>query len=120
VLAVELLKRVVGEHRGAGLLGDPEEEGITPPNGPGRRGHHLTGHLGLLEGGKLGGIDPMSEGGINHHGDDVIGVLPQELPDRLVQLGQVGEVPTFRCDVGAVDDDVARGHVKQESTMPGA
>ena len=39
VLVVELLEGVVGEHDGAGPLGDPEHEGVAPADGAGRRRH---------------------------------------------------------------------------------
>ena len=99
VLAVELLERVVRQHHGPGLVGDAQEEGVAPADGPGGRRHHLAGGLGLLVRAELGSGDPMGKGGVDHDGHDGFGILDEKLPHGLVQLGQARRRAPFGRDI---------------------
>ena len=80
VLGVEFLEGVVRQHPGTDPLGHPQQEGVAPADRP-RRGRDQLG-VGdrLVEGLALGGIDPVAEGGVDHHDDLGPGELGLELP----------------------------------------
>ena len=110
VLAVELLERVVRQDRGAGLVGDLQDEAVASADGPGRRGDQLVVGDRFLVGLALAGVDPVREGGVDDDRDDLGVVLVDEGPHRLVELGEAGGVPPLGGDVGAVDDHMLYGH----------
>jgi putative hydrolase of the HAD superfamily len=118
VLAVELLKGVVGQDGGPRLLGDSQQEGVTSTDRSGRRGHDLAGSLRRLEGGYFRGIDAVPEGRVDHHGDHVVWVLGYVLADRLVELGEAGKGTSLSSQIRAVDDHLARRHDSVESSSP--
>ena len=107
VAAVELLERVVRQDRGLDLVGDGEHEGVTAPDGAGRRGHELVVLDGGVELGHLPRVDPMAERGVHDDGDDVVGVLLHERQDGLVELLEARHRSPFGGEVRAVDDDVS-------------
>ena len=107
VAAVELLVRVVRQDGGLDLVGDREHEGVTAPDGPGRRGHELVVLDGGVELGHLPRVDPMAERGVHDDGDDVVGVLLHEREDGLVELLEARQRSPFGGEVRAVDDDVS-------------
>jgi hypothetical protein len=67
---------------------------------------------GLLERLHLGGVDPVTERGVDHDGH-VLGreapVLLEEGLDCLVQLGEARQGATLGCKIGPVDDDAPAG-----------
>jgi hypothetical protein len=85
---VKLLKRVVGEHDGAGALRDAQDEGIAPAYGPGRRGDHFAVEHGLAQRLALGLVDAMLERRIDHDGDAAVGVLFGIGAHSLIELRQ--------------------------------
>ena len=91
-------------------LGHPEDEGVTPADGPGRRRDQLPVGHGLVEHGPLGRVDAVAEGGVHHHDDLGAGILGLEFPDGVVELLEARRGTAFGRDVRAVDDDMGRGH----------
>ena len=110
MFAVKLLERVVGQHRGTGLFGDAQQEGVTPADGARRRRYQFPRGFRLLEHRDFRRVDAMPERGIHHDGHHVGRVLGQILAHRLIKLGEARQGPPFRGQVGAVDDDLARRH----------
>lgn len=99
---MEFLKRVVGHHQGARLLGDAQDESVPAPNRARRRRDHLAVLESLLECGHLRRVDPVTEGGVDHHrhiGGGEAAILLQKAPDGLVQLGQAGKGATLGSDI---------------------
>ena len=78
VLAVELLERVVGQHHGAGPFGDPQHEGVAPPDGSGRRGDQLAVEHGLATSSRSAVGHAVLEGGVDDHDD----AAPRDLRPR--------------------------------------
>ncbi len=111
VVAVELLERIVRQHRRPGLVGDAQQEGVAAPDGAGRGRDQLTGGFGLLEHLRLALVDAMPERGVDDDGNHVVGVLQQELTHRLVELDQARHGTALSGQVGSVDDDVAGCHL---------
>ena len=104
---MELLVTVVRQDAGPDLLRDHEDECVSASDGAGRRGYQLVVGDGLVEFRDLLPFDAMTEGGVDDHGDRVLGVLGHESHDRLVELLEAGLAPPLGGDVGTVDDHVA-------------
>ena len=112
---MQLLEGVVGEDRGIGLLGHSGDEGVAATDRTRGRGDDLAGEHRLLVGVALGRLDAVLERGVDDDGDLRAGVLLEEGPHGLVQLGEAREGPALGGDVGPIDDDVitdgaGRGH----------
>ncbi len=97
--AVELLERVVAEHGRAGLPSDVQDEGVASPDSAGRRRDKFVVGDRLIELVALRLVDPMPEGGVDHHGDGHVGVIGHERRHRLAQLLEAGHGATFGRDV---------------------
>ena len=108
---MELLERVVGQHRGVYLFGHSQQEGVPSPDGSGRGVHVLAPHGSLLEAGKFRRIDAVGEGCIDDDGDLGVGVVSPQLGDGLLELAQTGQGTALSRDVGPVHDDVLDWHV---------
>ena len=108
VVAVELLVGVVGQDGCPHLVGDGEDEGIASSDRACGWAHQFVVLDGGVELGHFRRIDSMTEGGINHHGDLVVGELPDERHDRLAELREAGHGSTFGGDVRTVYHDVSR------------
>ena len=66
---------------------------------------------GVVVGGFLVGINPVPEGRIDDHDDGGGGIFVSVGLNSRIELREARHHPTFRCEVGAVDDDVVRcGH----------
>jgi len=76
MLTMELLERVVGEDHGTDLVGDAEQEGVTPANRTGGRRDDVTIALGLLEKLMLFCWDAMAKGRVYYDRDDVVRPRP--------------------------------------------
>jgi hypothetical protein len=87
---VELLKRVIGQHDGADLVGYPEQESISPADGARRWGNDVPVIFCFFEARPLLHRDAVAERSVDDNGDNVIGVLGQELPDGYVKLVKTG------------------------------
>ena len=103
---MELLERVVRQDRGADLAGDLQDEGVAAADGPRRRRDQLAGEDGFFVLGPLGRVDAVREGGIDHDGEGLDGMLVEEGLHRIVELAEAGRGAPFGRDVGAIDDDV--------------
>jgi hypothetical protein len=112
MLAMELLERVVRQHGPVDLLGNTQQERVAASDGAGRGMDVLAAQRGLLETGKLGGIDPVRERGVDDDGDLRVRMVAPELDDSVFQLFQARQGPALGGDVGSVDDDVLNGHVR--------
>ena len=108
MLTVKFLEGIVGEHDGAGPLGDPQDEGIATSDGTGRRGDDFTVQHGLAHLLALGLVNPVLEGCIHHDGDTALGIFLGVRPDRFVQLLQARERASFGGQVRPVHHDVMR------------
>ncbi len=104
---MELLERIVRQDRGVGLVGHLQDEGITAADGSGRRGQDLAVVAGALESLALTVVDAVRERGVDNDRDLSIGVLSLDGTNRLVELSEAWERPTFRRDVGSVDDKMS-------------
>ena len=62
-------------------------------------------------------VDPMTEGGVDHDGDQRVRVLLHERRHRIVQLSEAGHGPALGGEVGTVDDDVM-WHTARQSITP--
>ena len=62
------------------------------------------------------GVDPVAEGGVDHHDHLGLGELGLEFPDGVVELLEARGGSAFGRDVRAVDDDVGRRHDCAQST----
>ena len=109
---MELLERVVRQHGPVDLLGNTQQERVAASDGAGRGMDVLAAQRGLLETGKLGGIDPVRERGVDDDGDLRVRMVAPELDDSVFQLFQARQGPALGGDVGSVDDDVLNGHVR--------
>src|SRR5262249_42164881 len=107
VLAVELLERVIAEDRSRHLVGDAQHEGVTPADCACRWRYQLGIGLGLIERHLLGGIDAVTERGVDHDRDGDTGVLLHELAYRFVELRKTRRGPPLSGDVRSVEHDVA-------------
>jgi hypothetical protein len=103
---VELLEGVVGEDDGAGTLRDAQDEGIAPPDGPGRRGDHLAVEHRFAQRLAFGLVDAVFERCVDDDGDAAPRVLFRVGAYRLVELRQARERSPFRGQVGPVHDNV--------------
>ena len=119
IATVELLERVIGEHRCVGLIGDPEHERIAAAHSPRRRRDQLVVRNRLIELVAFGLVDAVPERGIDHHGDQHVGILRNECQHRIIELGETRNRPALGGDIGTVDDDVSRSiclcHVENPS-----
>ena len=88
VLTVELLEGVIGEDGRADLVGDGEHERVATTDGARRRSDEFVVGDGFVELAHLLAVDAMTEGGVDDHGDEGIGLLLHERHHRLVQLGE--------------------------------
>ena len=109
---MEFLERVVREDVGAGLVGDLQDERVTPADRPRRRGHQVAVEDGLFVPGHLAAVDPMAEGRVDHHDDVVVGVLSDEGTYCLIEVLEVRDGSTFGRDVGSVHDECGLSHDK--------
>ena len=107
---MELLERIVREDDRVGLVGDLQDERVTPSDGPSRWRHQFAGQHGRFVLGPLGGVDAVPEGGIDDDGELIGGMLGQKGSDGFVELAEAGEGTTFGRDVRAVYDDVLGSH----------
>ena len=95
---MEFLEGVVRQDQRTGLLGNPQDESISPADGPGRRGDHLAPFQCLFEGSQFRRIDAMSETGVdddNHVGGGKPPILLEEGLNRITQLLQAGQGPAL-------------------------
>ncbi|MDH3293627.1 MAG: hypothetical protein OER95_04820 [Acidimicrobiia bacterium] len=104
---MEFLERVVGENGGIGLLGHLEDEGVAPPNRPGRRDDDLAGVDRSVEGLDFLLRDSVGEGGVDDDGHVVSGIVGDEGPNRFIQLVEAGQRTTLGRYVGSIDHDVS-------------
>ncbi len=88
MLAVEFLERVVGQHHGFGAFGDPQDEGVTPPNGSRRGGDQLTVEHGLAYLLALAVGHAVFEGGVHDHDDVRTRVFGRVRLDCLFELAE--------------------------------
>ena len=114
VLAMELLERVVREHDTVHLLGDAQQEGVTPADGARRRRDELAAPGELLEARAFGFLDPMCERRVDDDRHLRLAELAPHLGDRLLELGEARRCPPLGREIRAVDDDVAGIHVASQ------
>ena len=112
VVAVELLERVVREHRGVDLVGDLQHEGVAAADGAGRRRDELAGEDRLLERRRsrtrrCGGRRWRRR----RRSPRARGARSMNARDGLVELREARRGAAFGGDVRAVDDDVGLDHV---------
>ncbi len=107
VVGVELLEGIVREDRRIRLLGDGEHEGIASTDCTGGRGDEFVVGDALLELLHLLLVDPVTERGVDDHGDGRVRMLLHETHHRLAELSEAGQRTALRGDVGPVDHDVA-------------
>jgi hypothetical protein len=83
---VELLERIIGQDRGANLVGHAQQKGVASADGPGGRRYHIAFQFGLLEARSLFDRDTVAEGGVDYDCDHVIGIFDEELAHRHIEL----------------------------------
>jgi hypothetical protein len=83
---VELLERVVRQHDSSDLVGNPEQESVTPAYRPRRRANDLCPGFSLFEKLSLLRRDAVAERGVHDDRDNVVWVLNEELAYRLIEL----------------------------------
>ena len=108
VFTVKFLERIVGQHRGVGLVGDAEHECVAPPNGAGRRRDQFVVRDASLKLWHLALVDSVAKRCVDNDGNSRIRMLLHEASDCLAQLGKARQRPAFSCKVGTVDHDVFR------------
>ena len=114
--AVELLKRIVGEDRGARLVGDLENERVSPANGASRRRHQFTVDDARFELFAFAVIYAVPEGCVDHDGERDISVGIEKGAHGFIELSEAGGGSALGCNVGSVDNDVFHSHVTHKST----
>ena len=106
MFAVELLKRIVGEHDRPRPLGDAQHEGVAPPDGAGGRGHDLAVEHGFSQRLPFGLVDAVLEGRIDHDGDAAVGILLRIGGHSLIELLQARKRSSFGGEVRPVHHDM--------------
>ncbi len=116
---MELLERVVREHRRLRDVCNLEHERVAAADGAGGWCHQLAGKDRLLERGSLGLCDAVTEGGVDDDGETLRFVLGEERTHCFVELSEARQAATFGCDVGSVDNDVRDSHAATKSSKQG-
>lgn len=109
VLAVELLKGVVGQHRCVGLLGHLQDEGIAATDNAGRRHDDFAGIDGLFELGSFAFVDAVRKRRIDDHRDRFEVAFAHDASNCLIELSQARKAAPFGGDVRSVDDEMTGG-----------
>ena len=100
---MKLLEGVVREHHPVSFSRYLKDERIAPAHRTGRRDYDLVSQYCSIKLLALGCIDPVSEGGVYHHGHRFEFIFGQDGRDSLVKLPEAGKGASFSGDVGSVD-----------------